>query len=148
MTNIKKYTLTLVKESSHNYNIDKQVTSPKAMYEIVNSVFHLDTLAEEVFCILVFDTKNKVIGAFEVSHGSLNSSIVHPREVFKRALLLNGASIALAHNHPSGNPKPSEEDIKITKRLVEAGNILGIKVLDHIIVGEDYFLSFTEEGLI
>ena len=97
--------------------------------------------------MLVLDIKNNVRGAFEVSRGGLNASIVHPREIFKRALLLNAASIILAHNHPSGDTTPSREDINITKRLVEGGKILGIEVLDHIIVGDNY-MSFKGDNLI
>jgi DNA repair protein RadC len=83
----------------------------------------------------------------EVSVGSLNQSIVHPRELFKTALLSSAAAIILVHNHPSGDPTPSREDIEITRRLKEAGEILGVKLLDHIIVGSSY-LSFTERGLL
>jgi DNA repair protein RadC len=82
-----------------------------------------------------------------VSIGSLNQSIVHPREVFKTALLSNAAAILLLHNHPSGDPAPSQEDLAITRRLIECGDILGIRVLDHIIIGEDCFKSFSEDGL-
>ena len=83
-----------------------------------------------------------------VSVGSLNQSIVHPREVFKTALLSNAAAVLLIHQHPTGDPSPSGEDIAITKRLKEAGELLGLKVLDHIIVGEGEYLSFVEKGLI
>jgi DNA repair protein RadC len=117
------------------------------LHKIGNLLFNFDLQAEEVFSIVTLDTKNNVTGAFEVSRGALNGSIVHPREVFKRAILQNASSIALMHNHPSGDPKPSSEDLQMTKRLEEAGKILGISILDHIIFG-DYFFSFKEEGLI
>ena len=98
---------------------------------------------------MCLDTKNKVTGLFKVSQGSLNSSIVHPREVFKRALMQNSNSIILAHNHPSGDVTPSGEDISITRRLQEAGDILGIKVLDHLIIGAGgRYKSFKEDGII
>jgi DNA repair protein RadC len=84
----------------------------------------------------------------EVSVGSLDSSIVHPREVFEEAIKNKAASVIFAHNHPSGDPEPSEDDLAITKRLVEAGKILGIEVLDHVIVTKTGFLSFKEKGLI
>ena len=96
--------------------------------------------------MLCFNTKNAVVGAFEVSKGSLNSSIVHPREVFKRAILSNANAILVAHNHPSGDLNPSSEDINMTKRLESAGDIIGIKVLDHLIVGENNFYSFKENS--
>ena len=83
-----------------------------------------------------------------VSIGSLNQAIVHSREVFKTACLSNAAAVLLVHNHPTGDPTPSQEDIAITRRLKESGEILGIKVLDHIIVGDDEFLSFVERGLL
>lgn len=104
-------------------------------------------LDRENFVVLLLDTKNKVIGINTVSIGTLNSSLVHPREVFKPAILASAAALILAHNHPSGDPKPSREDIEVTKRLIEAGGLLGIQVLDHIIVG-DYCVSLKEQGYI
>ena len=144
---ITKYRLELVKESSKIYEVDK-ISSPSDVRDYIEQVFKLSIQAEEVMVMLVLDTKNNVIGAFEVSRGSLNASIVHPREVFKRALLLNGASIILAHNHPSGDPTPSREDVDITKRLVEGGDILGINVLDHLIIGDNRYRSLKEMCLI
>ena len=102
-------------------------------------------LDREHFVVLLLDIKNKVIGINTVSIGNLDSSIAHPREVFKPAILSNAGSILLAHNHPSGDPTPSREDIEITHRLVNAGNILGINVLDHIIIGDGY-RSLKEAG--
>ena len=145
---IVKYRLELVKESSKIYEVDK-ISSPSDVRDYIEQVFKLSIQAEEVMVMLVLDTKNNVIGAFEVSRGSLNSSIVHPREVFKRALLLNGASIIIAHNHPSGDTAPSKEDVEVTNRLVEGGDILGINVLDHIIVGDNgRYRSLKEMNLI
>lgn len=134
---ITKYRLELVKESSKVYEVESKISSPTDVRDYIEQVFNLSSQAEEVFVLLVLDTKNNVIGAFEVSRGCLNASIVHPREVFKRALLLNGASIIIAHNHPSGDPTPSKDDVDITRRLVDGGDILGINVLDHIIVGDN-----------
>lgn len=145
---IAKYRLELVKESDKVYEVESKIASPSDVRDYIESVFKLSTQAEEVLVLLVLDTKNKVVGAFEVSRGSLNSSIVHPREVFKRALLLNGASIIIGHNHPSGDTTPSREDISITKRLVEGGKVLGIEVLDHIIIGDYGYKSFKEDSLI
>ena len=144
---IAKYRLELVKESSKVYEVESKISSPSDVRDYIEKIFNLSTQADEVLVLLVLDAKNIVIGAFEVSRGSLNSSIVHPREVFKRALLLNGASIILAHNHPSGDPTPSREDINVTKRLVEGGNILGITVLDHLTIGDNgRYRSFKEMG--
>ena len=131
------------------YEVESKISSPRDVADYIEQVFKLSIQAEEVMVMLVLDAKNKVVGAFEVSRGSLNSSIVHPREVFKRALLLNGASIIVAHNHPSGDTTPSREDVNVTKRLVEGGNILGINVLDHIIIGDNgRYRSFKEDLLI
>ena len=146
MTRINVYSLRLVKESSIAYNLEKPIVNPAAAAEIINQVFDMENQPNEVFAILCLNTKNKVAGAHIISQGSLSASIVHPREVFKAAILNNAASIILAHNHPSGDPEPSWEDIETTRRLVEAGEILGIRVLDHIIIGEQY-LSMKEKGL-
>lgn len=105
-------------------------------------------LKKEYFNIIMLDNKNHIIELHNVSIGSLNSAIVHPREVFKNAVRRSSASIILAHNHPSGNTSPSKEDISITKRLVECGDIMGIKVLDHIIVGKNEYFSFKEQSII
>lgn len=147
---VTKFRLELVKESNKNYDEleHKKASSPYDVYEIANAVFRLDYQTEEIFGILTLDTKNNVSGAFEVSRGSVNSSIVHPREVFKRAILQNASSIVLVHNHPSGEIEPSHEDILLTNRLVEAGNILGVRILDHIITGDKRYYSFKEEGMI
>lgn len=140
--------LRVVKERSGQYEFeDKIASSPSKTRDILEEVFELSSLAEEVFVIMCLDTKNKVTGLFKVSQGSLNGSIVHPREVFKRALMQNANSIILAHNHPSGDTTPSLEDVSMTKRLDEAGNLLGVDVLDHIIVGANgKYKSFKEDG--
>lgn len=94
------------------------------------------------------DTKNQPTFVNVVSIGTLNSSLVHPREVFKVAILGNSVSIIVAYNHPSGDPTPSKEDITITARLKEAGKIIGIDILDHLIIGEDKHISFKEKGIL
>ena len=96
----------------------------------------------------MLDTKNNIIGVEEISIGNLNSSIVHPREVFKQAIKRSSSSIILVHNHPSGDPNPSKEDINITKRLVECGDLLGIRVLDHIIIGDNKHTSLKEMDIL
>ncbi|MEN6489220.1 MAG: DNA repair protein RadC, partial [Smithella sp.] len=105
-------------------------------------------LKKEIFKIILLNTKNHIIKYLNVSVGSLNSSIVHPREVFSEAVKVGCSGMLLAHNHPSGDPEPSREDIETTQRLVNAGNILGIKVLDHVIIGDGRYISFKEQGLI
>ena len=97
--------------------------------------------------MLYLDRKGGIIIDEDVSKGSLHSAIVHPREVFKTAIKRSAASIILVHNHPSGDPNPSTEDIEITRRLMEAGNLIGIEVLDHIIIGEHKYCSLKSLGL-
>ena len=102
--------------------------------------------AKEHFKLILLNPRNKIIGISTISIGTLNASLVHPREVFKDAIMHTAASVVLAHNHPSGDPEPSEDDITITKRLVEAGKILGIEVIDHIIIGKNDYYSFRAKG--
>jgi DNA repair protein RadC len=105
---------------------------------------HLD---REHFKALVLNIKNQVLRCVDVSIGSLNSSIVHPRELFRMVIRHNGAAVIVVHNHPSGDPTPSSEDIGVTKRLAEAGRILGIELLDHVILGDGRFVSLKEYNL-
>ena len=102
---------------------------------------------KEHFLALLLDTRGRLIKVSEISVGSLDGSIVHPREVFKEAISASAASVIFVHNHPSGDPTPSEDDIKLTKRLAEAGEIMGIDVLDHIIIGDKEHLSLKGKGL-
>lgn len=104
--------------------------------------------AKEHFKLILLNTRNKIIGISTISVGTLNASLVHPREVFKEALVHSASSVILAHNHPSGDTEPSEEDIKITRRLSEAGKIMGIEVIDHIIITTHGYSSLKEKGLI
>jgi DNA repair protein RadC len=104
-------------------------------------------LRKEVFKIILLNTKNHIIKRIDISVGSLNSSIVHPREVFSEAVRAGCSGVILVHNHPSGDPEPSHEDIETTQRLVSAGNILGIKVLDHVVIGDGKYISLKEQGL-
>lgn len=103
---------------------------------------------KEHFVIFFLDSRNQEIKREVISVGSLNANLVHPREVFEPAVKNLAAQVILAHNHPSGDPEPSEEDLEINKRLVEAGKILGIEVIDHIIITKDRFISFKEKGII
>lgn len=105
-------------------------------------------LQKEHFVCLFLNSKNHIIAQETLSMGSLNASIVHPREVSRAAIKCSSASIVCAHNHPSGDPTPSPEDIQITKRLIEAGSIVGIDVLDHIIIGDGTYVSLKEKGLV
>ncbi len=105
-------------------------------------------LTQEVFKLILLDIKNQIISIPLISKGGLSSSIVHPREVFKEAIKHSSAAMILAHNHPSGIPEPSRDDINITKKLIDAGKIIGIDILDHIIIGDGIFVSMKEKGFI
>lgn len=133
-------TLTIREEITNYLSPLDRYTSPQQVYETFK---FLRNETKEYFFALHLDGKNRIICIDMVSVGSLNQSIVHPREVFKSALLSSSAGIIILHNHPSGEPTPSREDIEITKRLKESGELLGIRVLDHIIIGETY-ISFVE----
>ncbi|GAE93888.1 DNA repair protein RadC [Gracilibacillus boraciitolerans JCM 21714] len=121
------------------------VRSPEDAYNYLNEMKYL---SQEHFVVLGLNTKNEIIFKETVFIGSLNASIVHPRETFKHLIRRSCASAIVAHNHPSGQPDPSREDIEVTKRLSEAGKILGIDVLDHIIVGAQSYVSLKEKGYI
>ena len=140
------YETLTVKDSVASYlKTGTRYTAPQQVYETF-SFLMLET--KEFFITLHLDGKNKIQCMDVVSVGSLNQSIVHPREIFKTACLSNAAAILLIHQHPTGDPTPSAEDIAITRRIKEAGELMGIKVLDHIIVGDGEYLSFVERGLL
>ena len=135
--------LRLVKESSLLYK-DRAIRSPQDGYNLFKQF--LGELDREYFVVMCLNVKNQPT-AINVCHiVSLNSSIVHPRELMKIAILSNAASIIVAHNHPSGNPKPSQEDIDVTRRLNDAGKLMGIDVLDHLVIGDESFVSLKDEG--
>ncbi|MFJ5564019.1 JAB domain-containing protein [Lysinibacillus xylanilyticus] len=133
----------LVREKSMLYK-ERKIRSPHDAYILMKEF--IGDADREHFVVLCLDTKNQPTCIQVVHIGSLNASIVHPREVLKSALLSNTASILVGHNHPSDNPSPSKEDIEVTERLKEAGKILGIDLLDHIIICSDSFVSLKEEG--
>lgn len=135
-----------VEEEVLNYlKTGSRFTTPEQVFETFRFLMQE---TKEHFTTLHLDGKNRVVCMDVVSIGSLNQSIVHPREVFKSACLSNAAAVILIHQHPSGDATPSQEDISITRRLREAGDIMGIKVLDHVIVGENEYTSFVERGLL
>lgn len=137
-------TVKLIKEGSILYE-PRRVSSPKNAFDL-GKEFLIDSDREKMILVCL-DNKNQPTSINTVSVGSLNSSIVHPREVFKVAILSNSASIIVYHNHPLGDATPSNEDINITERLKEAGKILGIELIDHIILGSnDRYYSFKEKG--
>jgi len=122
----------------------KELTDPEKVYRLIKS--KLKDYHKEHFYIIVLNSRNWSVA--EVSVGSLNASIVHPREVFAEAIKNKAASVIFVHNHPSGDPEPSEGDLVVTKRLVEAGKILEIEVVDHIIITKDKFLSMKQKGIL
>jgi DNA repair protein RadC len=125
---------------------DFDIKDPQSVVKAIRA--SIKDKAKEHFKLILLNPRNKIIGISTISIGILNASLVHPREVFKDAITHSAASVVLAHNHPSGDPEPSEDDIMITKRLIEAGKILGIEVMDHIIIAKNGFFSFKERGLV
>ncbi len=132
--------------STHRGEEKIKINSPKIVLNLLME--EMRYLKREHFKTIILDTKNQIISIENISIGNLNQSIVHPREVFNLAIKKSANSIILVHNHPSGDPTPSLEDVNVTNRLVEAGNIIGIKVLDHIIIGDNKYISFKEKNLI
>ena len=126
------------------------IKSPEDVTRIVKQILiqEMRDYDREHFMVLYLDRKGGLIVKEDISIGGLHSSIVHPREVFKTAVKRSAASMILAHNHPSGDPAPSREDIDITRRLIEAGHIMGIEILDHVIIGENTYCSLKEKGLL
>lgn len=138
----------LIKEKAQNIPQLTQMLAPGEIAEALNLVYHLKDQIEEYVYMLAYRSE-RVIGIFEVSHGCMNQCLLTPREIFMNAVLIGATFIVLAHNHPGGALRPSDEDIMITRRIISAGDILNIRVLDHVIVtcNGDYF-SFLESGLI
>lgn len=138
-------TIKMVKESSILYQ-NRKISSPSDASILLRNF--LEDSDRELLIVCCMDTKNQPTCINIVSIGTLNSSLVHPREVFKAAILGNSSSIIVAHNHPSGDTTPSNEDVNITNRLKEAGKIIGIDLLDHIIIGKNHFTSLKERGIL
>jgi DNA repair protein RadC len=137
------YRLQLVREADYPYDLST-LSSPAAAAKFFRPLF--EGIDREQMAVAFLDAKHRVIGVGIVSIGSLTASIVHPREVFKPAVLSNASAVLICHNHPSGVPEPSPEDISLTSRLSQAGDILGIRLLDHVILGDDSHYSFVDSG--
>jgi DNA repair protein RadC len=147
MIRLTKFDVRLVKESGKNYDFDgKTINSSSRAASIIDSVLNISNATQEIFGIVTLDIQKNVTGIFEVTKGIIDESVVHPREVFQRAILQNAHSILLFYNHPGGSRKPSNSDIKTTNRLSESAKILGIEILDHIIIVQNGYTSFREEG--
>lgn len=137
-------TLVIKEECGRYLKPFTRYSSPEQVFDTFNFLRHE---TKEYFFAIHLDGKNRICCIDEVSIGSLNQSVVHPREVFKTALLSSAAAIIVLHNHPTGDPTPSREDIEITSRLKEVGEIIGVKLLDHVIIGDSY-ISFVSQGLL
>ena len=146
-TRVEDYRTVLVKEKAVNYKTN-DLCKPSIVAELMNAVVSLNVMGEEHCYMLSLNSSGKLIGLFFISKGTVNMTCLNPREAFMRALLVGASSIILCHNHPSGNPKPSRDDIEVTKKFKEVGKLLGIPVLDHIIIGGDSYYSFEENRMI
>ena len=137
-------------ESGESYNIDgrKSFDNPDDIYYFIAHEIGLVNAADEHVYVLCLNTKLKLIGLFEASHGSVNESLFPIREIFQKSLLLGATAIILTHNHPSGDATPSSIDVPITKKAMTAGEIIGVKVLDHLVVAKTYYCSMFKQGLI
>lgn len=145
---INRYRVQLVRESAACYELDsKRILKPKVAAEIIHSLIDVDSLTVEHFGVLTLDTKNVVIGFHILHMGTLNSAVVDQRSIFQAAILNNAAGIILFHNHPSGDPTPSFEDVEYTRKVSKSAELLSINLLDHIIVSSDKnFLSIKEHS--
>ena len=145
-TIVRKYSVALVKESAHKYaDIPTSLNTPEKVVKYADSVLNFDRLPVENFVLVPVDNKLKPLGVFVVTVGTVDASIVSSRDVFQAALLCNASSIFVLHNHPSGDPTPSKEDIEVTDRLKKAGELMRIPLLDHVIVGEKRYYSIVSD---
>lgn len=143
-----KAVMELSKRIASTFSVDKRL-SVKSPGDVAAMLMEeMRHLKKEVFKVVLLNTKNHVLKSINISVGSLSASIVHPREAFVEAIKAGSSGVIFVHNHPSGDPEPSSEDIETTRRLVNGGELLGIKVLDHIIIGDGRFISLKEKGLI
>lgn len=140
------YTTRLVREAHFTFPERSQVQTPEDVASVLGAYFEDKDREEFIVCLL--DTANTLVGLSQASIGGLAASIVEPRQVFKVAILANAAALILAHNHPSGNPEPSREDIRITRQLVEAGLLMGIPIRDHLIMTDHGYTSLAERGVL
>lgn len=136
----------LVKEGSTNYPALDRIERPADLAQMMRDVFRLDRRAEEHFFMVAVNTKCRLLGVFEVSHGSVDQSMAGTREVCMRALLAGASAVFVCHNHPSGDESPSKADVKATEELRKAVELVGVKLLDHVIVAGDRFYSFLDGG--
>lgn len=138
----------LIREKEVFYDTEEAIKSPDIVHKLMTELFGLDKRAEEFMYLIALNTKSYPLGFFEISHGTVNTTIISPREIFIRALLSGATSIVICHNHPSKNPVASMDDISVTKRIKEAGELVGISLTDHVIIGGKTYYSLKEKGII
>lgn len=138
----------LVKENAVNYACEfKAFDQPEKIVRMMNDIFRMNKKSEEYAYILALNTKTKLLGVFELSHGTVDMSLVSTREIFIRLLLSGATGFVLVHNHPSGDCEPSHEDILVTKKVKDSGKLIGINLLDHIIIGDEFYSFCKEDNL-
>ena len=140
------FEIKVVRERRQGYGPLRQVRDAKAVYEAFRA--HFDPVDREQFLAVILNGRNQILGFNLIALGTLTSALVHPREVYKAAILANAAAIIVVHNHPSGDPEPSDEDKALTRRLKDAGEILGIRILDHVVIGDGRYVSLAEQGVL
>lgn len=138
----------LIKEKAVNYSACKKLNNPQLIVQAMNQLFDLQNMSKEYLYMVTFNNKCDLTGVFEISHGTVNSSIASPREIFNKALLVGAVNIVLVHNHPSGDVEASREDMLLTRRIKDSGQLLNVELLDHIIIGLESFNSMKETNLL
>lgn len=137
----------LIKEKAVNYHTEK-ISASQDIVLLMQKLLHMDELAEEHCYMIALNSVGKILGVFFISKGTVNTSLVSPREIYIRALLAGAVQIIFCHNHPSGNVQPSESDIQLTQTLKKAGELMNISLTDHIIIGTDSYFSFCESQML
>jgi DNA repair protein RadC len=149
LTSINIYTLKQIRTQRHRYDLeDYPITCPFMCYEVLQYLLDLKSEPVEKFGIISLNSRNKIVGIHIIGTGSIDRLYIEPREVYMAAMLNNAKSIIAFHNHPSGNPEPSRDDISLTRKLKEAGKIMCIELLDHVITGERSYFSLKEKGFL
>jgi len=140
------YEIKVVRERRQGYGSLRRVRNARDVYEAFRN--HFEPVDREQFLAVLLDGRHHVIGFHVVAVGTLTAALVHPREVFKAAILASAGAIVLVHNHPSGDPEPSAEDRALTERLTKAGELMGIEVIDHVVIGDGSFRSLADDGVL
>lgn len=138
----------LVREKAVNYKTYKKLSNPQLIVNALNDLFDIQNMAEEYIYMLTLNTKSDITGIFEIAHGTIDSCITSPREIFNKALLVGATGLILVHNHPSGYVEASVHDTTLTRRIKESGKLLNVELLDHIIIGDNCYYSFCEDGIL